>query len=85
MKSSYDIIKHIMMTEKCTLLKGANQYSFKVCSCATKTEIAAAVESVNIMNYTGKLKRVGRNPVRGRRSNWKKAIVTLAEGTIELA
>ena len=62
MKSSYDIIKHIMMTEKCTLLKGANQYSFKVCSCATKTEIAAAVEdiyegvkvkSVNIMNYTG--------------------------------
>ena len=93
MKSSYDIIKHIMMTEKCTLLKGANQYSFKVSSCATKTEIAAAVEdiygvkvkSVNIMNYTGKLKRVGKSPVRGRRSNWKKAIVTLAEGTIELA
>ena len=28
---------------------------------------------------------IGRNPVRGRRSNWKKAIVTLAEGTIELA
>ena len=46
MKSSYDIIKHIMMTEKCTLLKGANQYSFKVCSCATKTEIAAAVEDI---------------------------------------
>jgi len=43
------------------------------------------VKSVNIMNYTGKLKRVGKNPVRGRRSNWKKAIVTLAEGTIELA
>ena len=37
------------------------------------------------MNYTGKLKRVGKSPVRGRRSNWKKAIVTLAEGTIELA
>ncbi len=43
------------------------------------------VKSVNIMNYTGKFKRVGKSPVRGRRSNWKKAIVTLAEGTIELA
>ncbi|MBQ9770994.1 MAG: 50S ribosomal protein L23, partial [Lentisphaeria bacterium] len=30
-------------------------------------------------------KRVGRSPIVGKRADWKKAIVTLAEGTIELA
>lgn len=98
-KSSYDIIKNIMMTEKCTLLKdgGAkaagstkNQYVFRVCKCANKLEIAAAVEeiygvtvkSVNVMNYQGKLKRMGRSPKMGRRASWKKAVVSLSEGTI---
>ena len=43
------------------------------------------VESVNLMNYAGKPKRAGRSPVVGRRANWKKAVVTLSEGEIELA
>ncbi len=93
MKSAYDVIANIMMTEKGTLLKEQNQYAFKVSTDATKLEVAAAVEkiysvkvkSVNLMNYKGKAKRAGRSPIAGRRSNWKKAIVTLAEGSIELA
>ena len=93
MKSSYDIIKHIMMTEKCTLLKGANQYSFKVCSCATKTEIAAAIEdiyegvkvkSVNIMNIQGKNKRQSMAQRYGKTSKTKKAIVTLTEDSKDI-
>ena len=52
---------------------------------ATKTQIKAAVEKifgvkvkkVNTSNYDGKLKRMGRNE--GRRSAYKKAIVTLTE------
>ena len=37
------------------------------------------------MNYQGKPKRAGRSPMVGRRANWKKAVVTLSEGTIEMA
>jgi large subunit ribosomal protein L23 len=93
MKSAYDVIANIMMTEKGALLKEQNQYAFKVSTDATKLEVAAAVEkiysvkvkSVNLMNYKGKAKRAGRSPIAGRRSDWKKAVVTLAEGSIELA
>lgn len=92
-KSAYDIIKNIMMTEKCAALKEANKYAFRVSSDATKHQIADAIEaiygvkvaSVNLMNYNGKLKRAGKSPVYGRRSSWKKAVVSLSEGTIELA
>lgn len=92
-KSAYDVIIHLMMTEKAALLKDQNQYAFKVSPRATKQEIASAVEkiygvkvsSVNIMNYQGKPKRAGRSPMMGRRSNWKKAVVKLADGAIELA
>jgi len=93
MKSAYDIIRNILVSEKSSLLKEQNQYSFKVCVCANKCEVAAAVEkiygvkvkSVNLMNYKGKAKRAGRSPIPGHRSDWKKAVVTLAEGTIEIA
>ena len=79
--------------EKSALLKEENKYAFKVAVKATKLEIAAAVQeiygvkvkSVNILNFMGKLKRVGRSPIPGRRASWKKAVVTLAEGTIDLA
>ncbi len=37
------------------------------------------------MNYQGKAKRAGRTMKMGRRADWKRAIVTLAEGTIDLA
>lgn len=91
--SPYDIVKNIMMTEKATILKEKNQYAFKVAPKATKLEVADAVEeiygvkvkSVNMLNYKGKPKRSGRSPIHGRRANWKKAVVSLAEGSIDLA
>lgn len=92
-KSAYETIIYMMMTEKSALLKEQNQYAFKVSPKASKIEIAAAVEeiygvkvkSVNTMNYQGKPKRAGRSPMVGRRANWKKAVVTLSEGSIEMA
>ena len=91
--SPYDIVKNIMMTEKATILKEKNKYAFKVAPKATKLEVADAVEeiygvkvkSVNMLNYKGKPKRSGRSPLPGRRADWKKAVVSLAEGSIELA
>ena len=63
-----------------------NQYVFKVRRTATKPEIRAAVEflfevkvdTVNVVNQPGKEKRFGRST--GRRQDWKKAYVRLAEG-----
>lgn len=63
-----------------------NQYVFRVRRDATKPEIRAAVEflfevrvdSVHVVNQAGKAKRFGRMP--GRRQDWKKAYVRLAEG-----
>jgi len=92
-KSPYDVIVNLLMTEKSALLKEQNQYAFKISPKASKVEVADAVEkiygvkvaSVNVMNYSGKPKRSGRSPIAGRRANWKKAVVTLSEGEIELA
>lgn len=63
-----------------------NQYVFKVAVDATKPEIKAAVESVfnvsveqvRVINMKGKVRRT-RNGL-GRRNDWKKAYVSLAEG-----
>ena len=65
----------------------ANQIAFKVRTDATKSEIKAAVEKlfevsvdrVTVVNQDGKLKRRGRFP--GRRASFKKAYVSLAEGS----
>lgn len=91
-KSPYDIIETILVTEKGTDLNDLDKYTFKVCKCANKVEIANAVEelfdvkvkSVNTVNCKGKPKRVGRMATMGRRANWKKAIVTLADGSIDI-
>lgn len=64
----------------------ANQVTFKVLKTATKHEIKAAVElmfavkveAVTVVNQKGKSKRMGR--VAGRRSDWKKAYVSLQAG-----
>lgn len=64
----------------------ANQVAFKVTTDATKQEIAAAVEllfevnveNVRTLNVKGKTKRFGQRM--GKRSDWKKAYVRLAEG-----
>ena len=67
------------------------KYTFRVPLSATKIQIRQAVEqifkvkvqAVNTMRYEGKMKRLGRT--QGRRSDWKKAVVTLKPGeTIEL-
>jgi len=92
-KLPYDIVKTMLVTEKSAVLKEQSKYAFKVNPKCSKQEVAGAVEklygvkvkSVNVINYDGKPKRSGRSIVMGRRPNWKKAIVTLVEGSIELA
>lgn len=88
---SRDILIQPIVTEKTTALMEEGKYTFRVPLAATKIEVRQAVEqifkvkveSVNTMRYEGKLKRLGRT--QGRRSDWKKAIVTLKPGeTIEL-
>jgi large subunit ribosomal protein L23 len=75
------------VSEKSSVLaEGANQVVFKVATDASKDEIAQAVEhlfdvkvnDVRTVNVNGKQKGFGR--VRGRRSDWKKAYVSLKEG-----
>ena len=93
MKSPYDVVYTVLITEKGTNLADKyNKYLFKVNPRATKIEIKSAVEeifsdvkvsSVNVMNVLGKKKRM-RSSRMGRRPDWKKAVVTLSEGSIEL-
>ncbi len=87
MKSNLGVIRRPLITEKATgLQEKLNQYAFEVDPRSNKIEIKRAVEvrfnvqvtKVCTMNVPGKLKRLGR--FTGRRPNWKKAIVTLAEG-----
>lgn len=84
----YDVIKKPLITEKTTVEKDdKNVISFVVNGAANKIEIKAAVEqlfnakvaSVNTVNVAGKTKRTARGM--GKRSNWKKAYVTLKEGS----
>jgi large subunit ribosomal protein L23 len=82
----YDTIVAPMITEKATLLSEQNKVVFRVALDATKEEIAVAVEElfkvkvtkVNTLVQKGKTKRFRGRP--GRRSDLKKAIVTLQEG-----
>ncbi len=76
-----------VVSEKSTRVADKNrQYVFRVADGATKPEIKAAVEllfktkvdSVTVARVKGKEKRFGRSL--GRRNNWKKAYVRLAEG-----
>ena len=91
MKTAYDVIQKPVITEAAIANIQQKKYTFRVNPAAGKIEIGKAVEelfkvkvkSVNVMNYEGKLKRAGRgNP--GRRASWKRAVVTLAEGSIEI-
>jgi len=84
--SAYDVIRSPVITEKATLASEANQVIFKVAKSATKPEIKAAVEqlfkvkvkAVNTLRRKGKTKRF-RGQI-GKRSDVKKAYVTLDEG-----
>lgn len=83
----YNIIKRPVVSEKSTALAElANRYVFEVSAESTKPEIRDAVEqlfkvkvkAVRTLMMHGKNKRAGRFEYK--RTNWKKAIVTLADG-----
>jgi large subunit ribosomal protein L23 len=86
MTEAYDIILSPMVTEKSTMGSEYNQITFRVPLTANKLEIKAAVEqlfkvkvnAVNTLRQKGKLKRF-RGKL-GKRPDYKKAIVSLAEG-----
>ncbi len=84
----YEVIKRPLVTEKTTIEKDAkNIIAFEIDTQANKIEVKEAVEkifNVNVVdvktiNIAGKKKRIGKNV--GKRSNWKKAYVTLKEGS----
>jgi large subunit ribosomal protein L23 len=86
--NAVDVIKGPVITEKGTLVNElGNQVVFRVDPRANKVEIRQAVErlfkvkveKVRTSRLLGKVRRVGRTA--GRRSDWKKAYVTLAEGS----
>lgn len=80
------IRRPIFLTEKSNTLRGKNQVVFEVLRDANKVQIKEAVQklfsvkvkSVNTMLYRGKDRRMGRGYAK--MQNWKKAVVTLAEG-----
>lgn len=82
----YDIIRSPVITEKASIIGANNQVVFRVPLDASKPEIKAAVEKlfevkvtgVNTVVQKGKVKRF--RGMTGKRSDLKKAIVTLAEG-----
>lgn len=87
MKPFYELIRRPLITEKSVAQKEANNsYAFEVSLDANKNVISKAIEdyfkvkvtSVRTLITRGHVKRVGKYS--GRRSNWKKAIVTLAKG-----
>ena len=84
MKEPRSVVRRALITEKGTVLREQrNQYHFEVAVDANKIEIKRAIEtifqvkvgSVRTQQVRGKFKRQGRTA--GRRSDWKKAIVTL--------
>ena len=87
-KQTYGVIVRPLVTEKSSALKAeANKVVFEVKKSANKIDVKNAVEGlfnvkvtdVSTMVVRGKHKRVGTSF--GRKSNWKKAVVTLKEGT----
>lgn len=81
------VIRGPHLSEKSHLVAEQNQVCLKVRTDATKKEIQQAVEllfdvqvkGVQVVNVKGKTKRF--QQTRGRRNNWKKAYVRLAEGS----
>ena len=82
------VLEGPLFSEKSTMAaEQNNQIVFKVRTDATKSEIRQAVEllfevkvdGIQVVNCRGKVKRFGQT--RGRRNDWKKAYVRLAEGS----
>ncbi|MBI5196994.1 MAG: 50S ribosomal protein L23 [Nitrospirae bacterium] len=87
MNTIYGVIRYPVLTERSTdLRERLNKVTLVVDPKANKVEIKRAVEEtlkvkvvkVNILRMEGKRKRLGR--FEGKRSDWKKAVVTLKEG-----
>lgn len=84
----YEIISQPHVTEKATMGSEHNQLTFIVPTTATKPKIKKAIEvlfgvevkGVNTMVQKGKTKRF--RGIAGKRSDFKKAIITLAEGQV---
>ena len=83
----HQVLRRPIVSEKSTnAAESGQQVVFEVLTDATKNEIKSAVESlfdvsvegVQVINVRGKVKRFGKTP--GKRTNWKKAYVRLAEG-----
>lgn len=90
MANPHDIIIKPIISEASMKNIEAKKYTFVVMRKANKTEIKKAVESVfnvkvekvNTSNVLGKYKRMGANV--GKRSDWKKAVVTLKPESKEI-
>ena len=86
MRAATEIVKGVRQTEKGTRLAKYDQYVVDVSKDANKAEIRQAVESLFSVKVTkvnteichGKWRRIRLRW--GRRSDWKKAVVTLAKG-----
>lgn len=83
----YSVIRAPRVSEKTARLQEvSNQYVFEVAKDATKADVKAAVEeifevkvaAVNVVNVKGKVKAFKNRT--GRRGDWRKAYVTLADG-----
>ncbi len=88
---AHKIVRSPIITEESQIQQAkGNQYTFRVVPKSNKRQIREAIEAmfpgvkvvrVNTMNYEGKVRREFAKTRRmGRRSSWKKAVVTLRDG-----
>ena len=90
MRSAYDVIIKPVITEQSMDVAAEKKYTFKVATDANKTQVKLAIEEifgvevkkVNIMNYDGKVKRMGRT--QGKTAAYKEAIVSLTDNSKEI-
>ena len=90
MKTGYDVIISPIITENTMDMAADKKYAFKVAKDSNKTEVRKAIEEifgvdvakVNVLNVSGKKKRLGRTF--GTTSSYKKAIVTLTPDSKEI-
>lgn len=91
LKNKYDIIRRPVITEKSSMIGELGKYVFEVAPDSNKISVKKAIQEifdvkvtkVNILNVKGKVKRF--KGTKGKLSDRKKAIVTLAENqTIDL-
>lgn len=90
MTNPHDIIIRPVVTEQSMAEMGNKKYTFVVAKSANKTEVKKAVEKifdvevekVNVLNYDGKMKRMGRTA--GRTSSFKKAVVKLTAASKDI-